>query len=100
MAIHTEIAEWLDEREGRFIGIANQIWEHPEVALKESYAAQLQADDLASDGFAITSGIGGLPTAFIAEWSQGEGGPIVGFLGEYDALPGLSQERVVTQQPI
>jgi len=39
-----------------------------------------------------------LPTAFLAEWSQGEGGPKIGFLGEYDALPGLSQDRTDTQQ--
>jgi len=100
MTIQEEIVDWLDERESRFVGIANQIWEHPEVALKESYAAKLQADDLAADGFAITFGIGDLPTAFMAEWTQGEGGPVIGFLGEYDALPGLSQERTATQQPI
>ena len=100
MAIHEEITDWLDERESRFVGIANQIWEHPEVALRESYAARVQADDLAADGFEITFGIGDLPTAFMAEWTQGEGGPVIGFLGEYDALPGLSQERSAVQQPL
>ncbi|HEU0165873.1 MAG TPA: amidohydrolase [Thermomicrobiales bacterium] len=90
----------MEEREGRFVGIANQIWENPEVALKESFAAKLQADDLAADGFTITFGLGDLPTAFKAEWTNGEGGPIIGFLGEYDALPGLSQERSDIQTPI
>ena len=97
---HEQVVDWLEERQGRFIGIANQIWEHPEVALTESFAAQLQAEDLAADGFTITSGLGDLPTAFMAEFTQGEGGPIVGFLGEYDALPGLSQERSTTQAAI
>ena len=41
-----------------------------------------------------------MPTAFMAEWSQGEGGPVIGFLGEYDALPGLSQENQQAQAPI
>lgn len=100
MSVHLEVAEWLDERESRFVGIANQIWENPEVALTESKACKLQADDLAADGFAITMGIAGLKTAFVAEWSQGEGGPVIGFLGEYDALPGLSQERSPEQQAI
>jgi aminobenzoyl-glutamate utilization protein B len=100
MAIHTEVAEWLDEREGRFIGIANQIWENPEVALTETKACKLQADDLAADGFTITMGIADLPTAFVAEWSQGEGGPVIGLLGEYDALPGLSQDRSAVQHPL
>lgn len=94
------IEEWLEERQRRFIAIADQIWERPELALTEHFACQLHADDLAADGFTITGDIGGLPTAFMAEWTQGEGGPIIGFLGEYDALPGLSQERQPGQQPI
>jgi aminobenzoyl-glutamate utilization protein B len=97
---HLELVDWLEERQGRFISIANQIWERPEVALRESFAAELQANDLRQDGFTITSGLGGMPTAFVAEYTHGEGGPIVGFLGEYDALPGLSQERSDTQTPI
>jgi aminobenzoyl-glutamate utilization protein B len=96
----TEIPEWLEERQQRFISMADQIWDHPELALAEYFACGLQADDLAADGFAITRNVGDLPTAFVAEWTQGEGGPIIGFLGEYDALPGLSQERQFGQSPI
>ncbi|MGB3328826.1 MAG: amidohydrolase, partial [Thermomicrobiales bacterium] len=101
-AVHEEVADWLDERQGRFIAIANQIWEHPEIGMAEFTACRIQADDLAADGFTITRDIGGMPTAFSAEWSQGEpgAGPIIGFLGEYDALPGLSQERTDVQQAI
>ena len=95
-----EVADWLDERQGRFIAISDQIWEHPEIGMAEFTACRIQADDLAAEGFAITRDIGGMPTAFMAEWSQGEGGPVIGFLGEYDALPGLSQERSDTRQPI
>lgn len=80
--------------------MADQIWERPELALTEHFACGLQADDLAADGFTITRNVGDLPTAFIAEWSQGEGGPVIGFLGEYDALPGLSQQRQPEQSPI
>lgn len=95
---HTEVIEWLEERQGRFITIADTIWKTPEVALAEHTACQLQADDLAQDGFTITRNVGGLPTAFMAEW--GKDAPIIGFLGEYDALPGLSQEIDATQNPI
>ncbi|MGB3329041.1 MAG: amidohydrolase [Thermomicrobiales bacterium] len=94
------VVEWVEERAGRFIGIANQIWENPETALTEQKACKLQADDLAADGFAITMGIADLPTAFVAEYTQGEGGPIFGFMGEYDALPGLSQDRTATQSAL
>ena len=98
--VHAEVAEWLDERQGRFISISDQIWAHPEVALEEYKASRLQADDLAADGFEITFGLGDLPTAFMAEWTQGERGPVIGFLGEYDALPGLSQKNQDLQDPI
>ncbi len=69
--------------------IAKDIWDHPQVALQEEYASKLLAQKLESEGFTISWGAGGMPTAFIAEW--GAGAPIIGFLGEYDALPGLSQ---------
>ena len=95
-----EVVEWLEERQSRFIMMADEIWANPETALNEVKACKLQADDLARDGFTITRNVGGLPTAFMAEWTHGEGGPVIGFLGEYDALPGLSQERQDTQKPI
>ena len=97
---HADVIEWLEERQSRFVQLANTIWEHPEVALAEVQACRLQREDLAADGFTITSNIGDLPTAFRAEWSSGTGGPIIGFLGEYDALPSLSQERAPSQHPI
>ena len=98
--IQSGIAEWLEERQGRFIAISDYIWENPELGLAEFKACKRQADDLAADGFTITGNIGDLPTAFMAEWTQGEGGPIIGFLGEYDALPGLSQQRSSIQEPL
>jgi aminobenzoyl-glutamate utilization protein B len=97
---HAEVIEWLEERQGRFIQIADTIWKNPEVALQEFRACKLQSDDLAQDGFEITRNIGGLPTAFMAEYVSGEGGPIIGFLGEYDALPGLSQDQADVQSPL
>jgi aminobenzoyl-glutamate utilization protein B len=93
-----DVSEWLEERQQRFITIADTIWATPEVALAEAKACRLQADELAQDGFKITRNIGDLPTAFMAEW--GSGAPIIGFLGEYDALPGLSQKSQALQDPI
>ncbi len=97
---HADVTEWLEERQSRFVQMANTIWDHPEVALAEYQACRLQREDLRADGFTITGNIGDLPTAFMAEWSSGPGGPIIGFLGEYDALPNLSQEREATQHPL
>ena len=98
--VHAEVVEWLEERQGRFIAISDRIWARPELGLAESFACRLQADDLARDGFTITTNVGGISTAFMAEWKQGQGGPVIGFLGEYDALPGLSQKNQATQDPI
>jgi len=97
---HSEVIEWLEERHGRFFQMADTIWKNPEIALQEFKACQLQIDDLTQDGFTITRNVGGLPTAFTAEFVSGEGGPVIGFLGEYDALPGLSQEQSAVQNPL
>ncbi len=78
--------------------IAKEIWNNPQVALQEEFASKLLAEKLEEQGFSIEWGAGGMPTAFVAEW--GEGSPIIGFLGEYDALPGLSQEMSVDRSPI
>lgn len=98
MPTHEELGDWLEERQGRFIAMADTIWANPEVALTESKACALQAEALARDGFAITREVGGLPTAFVAEW--GTGAPVIGYLGEYDALPGLSQKSQAEQEPV
>ena len=98
--MHEEVVEWLEERQHRFIGMSDEIWANPEVGLEESIACRIQSDDLERDGFTITKNVGGMPTAFVAEWAQGEGGPIIGFLGEYDALPGLSQKNQDVQDPV
>ena len=82
MRTQIDVTEWLEERQGRFIAIADEIWANPEVALGEFKACNLQAESLEQDGFRITRNVGGMPTAFMAEW--GSGSPIIGFLGEYE----------------
>lgn len=72
--------------------MARDIWENPEVSLEEEFASKLQAKVLEEAGLRVTLGLKGLPTALIAEY--GDGKPIIGILGEYDALESLSQESV------
>jgi aminobenzoyl-glutamate utilization protein B len=93
-----EVIDWLDQNQSIFIEIADQIWHTPELAWKEFKSSRLQADYLENEGFSVTWNVGGLNTAFMAEW--GEGKPILGFIGEYDALPGLSQKNQPTKEPI
>lgn len=74
--------------ESELCELAEKIWAKPELALEEVNSAELQKSYLEEKGFRIRR-VNGLPTAFVAEF--GEGSPAIGFLGEYDALPGLSQ---------
>lgn len=84
-----DIADWLDEHQARFTAMSDEIWDNPELQFVEFKASKLQADFLAAEGFRITWDIGGISTAFCAEWGAGK--PVIAFAGEYDALPGLSQ---------
>jgi len=77
-----------EAQQNRLFDLACQIFDCPETALEEFFASKLLADDLENQGFTVERGVGELPTAFRAVWKNGEGGPNIGILGEYDALPG------------
>ena len=80
--------------------ISREVWENPELSLHEEISSEIHLRELRAQGFTITStGTSGIPTAFVAEWSQGEGGPKIGFLPEYDALPGLGNAAEPHQTP-
>jgi len=89
----------LDQMSDTLNQTARQIWEYAETALKEHKSSQLLADFLKSHGFTVELNAGGMSTAFVATYGQGH--PIIGILGEYDALPGLSQKPGVSiQEPL
>ena len=75
---------------------ADDIFCHPELSMQETYSSRRLAGFLESEGFEVCWGTGGFETAFTAEW--GSGRPVIGFLAEYDALPGLAQECVPEQK--
>lgn len=76
--------------EDAILRISREVWENAELSLAEVKSAQIHLRELKAAGFKIVStGTSGVPTAFLAEWSQGSGGAKIGFLPEYDALPGL-----------
>lgn len=93
----SDIVKLVDEKAQDLIQIADAVWGYSEVGFTEVKSAQVQADYLQKQGFRVTRGAGGVPTAFVAEW--GEGRPYIGFLGEYDALAGVSQEVSVERRP-
>jgi len=98
MKTKQDVIHWLEENRQPFIAMADAIWEKPELAFKEFFASKLQADFLEQSGFRVTRDVAGMNTAFVAEW--GAGRPIIGFAGEFDALPALSQERQPTRKAI
>lgn len=78
----------IEERANELSKMAKDIWSNPELGMEEFYASKLQKDYMKKNGFSIEE-IEGVPTGFVA--SYGTEGPIVGLIGEYDALSGLSQ---------
>ncbi len=76
---------------------ALKIWEWAEPGYQEEKSAKLLADMLESEGFKVERGVADIPTAFTA--TAGSGKPVIAILGEYDALPGLSQQAVPEQSP-
>ena len=88
----------VDRRAADTARVARQIWEWAEVGYQEDKSSALLAAELAKAGFKVTRGVAGIPTAFTAEW--GRGGPVIAVLGEYDALPGISQDAVATRDPV
>ncbi len=88
----------VDVHAEELIALSDQIWALAETALREHRSAAALADYAERYGFAVERGVGGMPTAFIA--SYGEGRPIIGVMGEYDALPGISQKATSTKEPL
>ena len=80
----------IEEHADLFRGMADEIWENPELSLKEFRAAELYCGKLRELGFTVTENLCNIPTAFCG--SFGSGRPVIGILGEFDALSGLSQK--------
>ncbi len=85
------VRAYVEQQREAFLGHARAIWSHPELGCEEVRASRLLVEVLREHGFAVETGVAGMPTAFVARW--GEGRPVVAFSCEYDALPGLSQAR-------
>ena len=87
----------VEARRADLVSLSEQVWAYAETALRETRSAALLADYAEKQGFRVERGVAGMPTAFVA--SYGEGRPVIAVLGEYDALPGLSQKAVPRKEP-
>jgi aminobenzoyl-glutamate utilization protein B len=93
-----KIEDWIELNREKFIEISNTIWEFAELGLIEEKSSMLNEKILEDAGFNVIRGIAGLPTAVMAIYGTGK--PVIGILGEYDVLPGLSQEVEPVKKPI
>jgi aminobenzoyl-glutamate utilization protein B len=90
--------ESINRRDAAVWKVAHDIWTFAEPGYQESKSSAALSEMLKAAGFTIKSEIGGIPTAFTA--TVGQGKPVIGILGEFDALPGLSQQAVPYRDPV
>ena len=86
------VIQSLEAKKQQYVDVASNIWNLAELGYKEGKSANLLQSMLKEEGFTIETGVAGIPTAFTATF--GSGTPVIGVLGEYDALPGFSQDAV------
>ncbi len=90
------VIQSVDKRQAELTGLSDKVWAYAEVAFQESKSSKALADYAEAQGFKVERGVADLPTAFVATYGSGK--PIIGILGEYDALPGISQKAQPTKE--
>ena len=94
--IREEVTAFIDSNAADFEKVSDDVWGFAETNFEEYQSSKVQADYMEAHGFAVTRGVSGMDTAFIAEW--GSGRPVIAILGENDALSALSQEAGVFEK--
>lgn len=90
------LENFLNQTANKWTEASDYIWDHPEIRFEEFASSRYLIERLKEEGFSIYKNIANMQTAFYAEYNQG--GPVIAFLGEYDALPNLSQQSNVTER--
>lgn len=88
----------VDSKKEELTALSDEIWAYAEVAFQETKSSKALADYAESQGFKVDRGVAEIPTAFVATYGSGK--PIIGVLGEFDALPGISQKRQPTKETL
>ncbi len=91
------VAQGIDAKSARYSTLAQSLWDLAEVGYLEERSAALLQTELREAGFTVEAGVAGMPTAFVASWGTGE--PVIAILAEFDALPGITQDRVPERKP-
>jgi aminobenzoyl-glutamate utilization protein B len=88
----------IDAASAHYADVARQIWQFAEVGYQEVRSSALLQSELRAAGFSVKDSVAGEPTAFVAEFGAGK--PVIALLGEFDALPGLSQDSVPVRRAL
>jgi aminobenzoyl-glutamate utilization protein B len=88
----------VEKHKNELIKISDEIWRLAETAFEETKSAEILASYAEKQGFNVERGVAGMPTAFVATY--GSGSPVISVLGEFDALPGISQKATPTKSPL
>ncbi len=88
----------VEKHEAELIAISDSIWSLAETAFNEQLSSGILADYAEKNGLQVTRGVAGMPTAFVATY--GSGNPVISILGEFDALPGISQKALPVKEPL
>ena len=92
--------QWINENEKKIIGWSDKVWDFAELGLLEFKTAEYLSNISEKAGFSVDRGVAEMPSAFMGTWTNGEGGPTIGILGELDALAGISQKAVPYKDPV
>jgi aminobenzoyl-glutamate utilization protein B len=96
--VHNQVEKLVDNNSANWRQVSKQIWDYAELGYHEQKSSALLQSQLKAAGFRVESGVADEPTAFIASYGQGK--PVIAILGEFDALPGLSQQAVPERDPV
>ncbi|MEP6894490.1 MAG: M20 family metallopeptidase [Chloroflexota bacterium] len=94
-----DISEWIESNHAMFTHLSNEVWGYAELGYKEFESSRTLEDALEEAGFKLERRVAEIPTAFVASYGNADG-PVIGILGEFDALPGLSQDCVPYRKPL
>ena len=97
-AAHEEVIRLVEAHAATYREVSRKVWEFAELGYQEKRSSALLQQTLSAAGFAVKAGVADIPTAFVASWGQGK--PVIGILGEFDALPGLSQDAMPERKPL
>ena len=90
--------KWIEDHKDELAKVSDEVWGFAEYGLLEERSSKLIAATLEKHGFRVKLGVAGMPTAMTAEWGSGK--PVIGLMGEYDALPGISNKVVPRQDAL